>query len=267
MTKIKSIIIEGADGTGKTTLVKNLATQFASDGWAVIPIGEPNKLIKGLRDIAKKADVAQPDLEKIKTTLDIPFEDLYITTSPCSEASISIMLACMAQANDFVKRLSAQMIGTNKKVLVIKDRSIVSTFVYQALVPMKLHLIQNIWNAYNSLVADDWNVGCVILDSDEAITSQRHQKDCHYDANTKQILNCYRLVPQIFGMSRDQYNSYVQENSKPKELANRLYETLNERSRMSLISRIPKYHTINSAKYDAEQTATQAYRKINEWLG
>jgi thymidylate kinase len=267
MTKIKSIIIEGSDGTGKTTLVRNLAAKFSSEGWVVIPIAEPNKLIRGLRDIAKKAEIVQPDLEKIKSTIDIPFEELYVTSSPCSEASIAIMIACMAQSCDFVRKLSAQLAGTNKKILVLKDRSIISTFVYQALVPMKLHLIQNIWNSYSSLISEDWNAGCVILDSTESVATSRHEKDCHYDSNTKQILGCYRLVPQIFGMSRDQYFNFVQENNKPRELSNRFYETLNERSRLALMSRIPRYHVLNTSELDADQTTKAAARKINEWIG
>ena len=266
MSKTYTIIIEGADGVGKSTLTKNLAKEYSDRGWIVIQIGEPNRLIKGLRDIAKSADVVHPNMSDLSAIASMNYQDLYKKSSPCSEASISLMIACMAQASDFLKKLTAQLAVVDKKILIIKDRSIISTFVYQALVPMKFHLIQDIWNAYSSLVKDDWNVGCLLLDSDEKTATGRHEKDCHYDSNTKQILSCYRLVPSIFGMSRDQYHRFIQEANKPKEISNRLYETLNERSRLGLISRIPKYHVLNTAILDANQTTKAALRKVDEWL-
>ena len=197
---------------------------------------------------------------------EINYEALYEASSPCSEASIALMIACMAQASDFLKKLTAQYSATGKNILILKDRSLLSTFVYQALVPMKLHLVQDIWNAYSSLVQGDWASGCVLLDADESVANARHEKDCHYDANTKQILSCYRLVPAVFGMSREQYFNFVSQTNKPREISNRLYEVLNERSRLALMSRIPKYYTINTAECDQTETTQRAAKKINEWI-
>jgi len=266
MSKVYNLIIEGADGVGKSTLAKNLAKEFNSRGWIAIQIGEPNCLIKGLRDIAKKTDVVLPDLNNFSALADMQYQNLYQQAPPCSEAAISLMIAAMAQAADFLKKITALLADRDKKILVIKDRSIISTFVYQALVPTKLYLIQDIWNAYSSLVKEDWNVGCLLLDSDEASTNTRHQKDCHYDSNTKHILSCYRLIPAIFGMTKDQYQRFIREEGKPKEISNRLYETLNERSRLGLLSRVPKYYVLNTAKLDENQTTKTALGKIDEWV-
>lgn len=250
MSTVYNFVIEGPDGVGKSTLAASLQRELSKvPGLQVLVIKEPNDLIQGLRAVAKHPKVADPDLTKISSFATLDYTKLYTDRSPSPEAAIYMMMASMAETRFFVYSLAEQSKKHNQELVVIHDRSVISTLIYQSVVPKRYDLAEKIWKAYSSMIPERFEATFVLCGRVDSI-ARRATRDCPYDRDLARICKGYFQVDSLFSNAID-YNTP---------------SLLSLPSRNSF-SQVFDYLTIlDTTMYNQEQTLEFVLNSITTWF-
>lgn len=193
------ILIEGPDGVGKTTLADSLIKHInAGTKYKAICIQEPNSLIFGLRDIAKNGITRKANTADVALGRVTMYGSCGSTTEPCTEATICLMMASMAQSHAYVQALEAELKEKNLELIVIYDRSIISTLLYQALRRGKFSMVTTIWTLFTSLIKTRYDA-VIVLNGEPDVFAKRFKSDCDFDKQNKLMTKLYRQAEHLFG--------------------------------------------------------------------
>jgi thymidylate kinase len=186
-----NIAVEGVDGVGKTTLCNNLANHLMkTHGLQATVIRQPNDIIQGLRACAKHPNVAVPDLAKMSSANFSELEKLRTSGAACVEATSLLMLGGMAATSEYIAKLDAELAKVNQELVVIHDRSLLSTLVYQAISRGAIHLIDPILFVATTFCRLRYDKTFILTGQADKI-SKRTTLDCPFDKNIDVVNEAY----------------------------------------------------------------------------
>ena len=232
---MRQIILEGADACGKSTLAANLVTlvEKRHPHIQVRVVREPGDSIKGLRDICIRAEA-----------LDLAGQSL---GKPTPLASATLFIAGMVQTDKAVYKWAAEVAARGKEAFVIRDRSIISTLIYQGFLGAGPAGVRTIWAMYQELLSESFDRVYVLLGN------HKHRGPSNMHSGVGQgphIQKLYASVQKLLGPldagGLDGHNlALVREMSKAMKRADRV----------SFYQRFPDWKYINTNELDAAATA------------
>lgn len=192
-----NIAIEGMDGVGKSTLCTNLSKHISSISGLHAPvIRQPNDIIQGLRSCAKHPNVAVPRLDRIDSIEAIDLDRLRKGEAACMEATTLLMMGGMAATSEFIAKLDAELSRVSRSLVVIHDRSLLSTLVYQAIARGHVHMIDPILATASTFCRQRYDITFVLTGRTNKI-QQQVVSDCPFDKNIDVIAEGYAHYADI----------------------------------------------------------------------
>lgn len=192
-----NIAIEGPDGVGKSTLCKNLQKDLISKtGADVIVIGQPNDIIKGLRSVAKTPKMLTADLSNAYNIKNPEFVD-YNNGYPAPDSITLMMMASMSETSHFTSKLEEKALKRGSRLIVIHDRTVLSTLVYQGAL-RDPGFCDSILDVYKICVGTRFDLSFV-LSGNPTDVYKRSIKDCSYDDHSHTICSIYKNCRALFG--------------------------------------------------------------------
>jgi thymidylate kinase len=234
-----NILIEGSDGVGKSTLGTNLRRKINADhpDYHAVNVAEPGNSIPGLRELFLN-----------------PSSSLRRTTSAL------LATASAAQTEASLEAIENITVSSGRKLVVIRDRSVISTMVYQGIDnPMEINHV-DIFKMYNAMIGIKFDVTLVLhgLETDDG-SNDVHTKFGHskraregYQYVVPMLLNQvsthdYQEVPVWVA---DAVNSYP----TPRNTADAAEYTF------------PNYHRVSTSTMDQAGTLEYAYEAVRHLL-
>lgn len=191
------IAIEGVDGVGKTTLCNNIANAIESiPGVQVAIIRQPNDIIAGMRNCAKHPNVAIPSLRKMDSVRNVNYDKLRTDSAACMEATSLLMLSSMAATEEYTSKLDAELSKVNQQLVVIHDRSLMSTLAYQAIARGKIHMLDSILLTATTFCRLRYDLTILLYGSAEKTKAQMTE-DCPFDKNINVVREAYSEMENI----------------------------------------------------------------------
>lgn len=241
-----NIAVEGVDGVGKTTLCRNLCEALKkTNGVVPITLVQPNNIIRGLRESCKHPWIADIDLGVVDDLTDIctKLDNLYKPARPSNEAAALMMLASMAQTRFSMDSIYAQLTRVSRQPVFIHDRSVMSTIVYQAIVPGNIKLIDSILSVYIQMCTIRMDLTIVVTGDSKSI-EKRVLQDGPYDKTTELTRQAYASAESMI----------------------RVQNVVTHQNLASFYWIFPKIVYIDTSVYNEQQTVAKAMEHIKECL-
>jgi thymidylate kinase len=239
------VAIEGADGSGKSTLAKALVKRINNDvpGHKALLLSETGQTIQGFRDF-------------VLTAQSNPIHGL--PTDLTSNASAALFIANMAQTAFEATTWAGAVQGAGEVPVVVRDRTILTTLIYQGFLTGGPALVRSIWTAYRCLVDESFDT-VFILDG-----SHKHKGPKDPFTALGQSRKARMLYLSIESLLGPGFDTLGRDPALMKAMGRAMTNT----DRASFAERFHDWVTIDTVEYDTKSALEFAFlhlAKQNRW--
>jgi hypothetical protein len=231
-----NILIEGADGVGKSTLVDNLRRHINAHhpSYHAISIREPGDSIPGLRDMF-----------------------LNPGSKLCRKAVALLATASAAQTEVILEGVENVVRADDRQLVVVRDRSVVSTMVYQGLDNDEVDYFE-IMSMYADMLPIKFDATFILSgletddQSDDVFTKFGHSKLAHEG---------YRYVLRLLTYVYDKAPNWL--DDAPKWVRNDVASKFPDPIIRAQTRRMfPKVNYTDTYNHNEDETLEYAYQNI-----
>jgi len=238
------VILEGCDGSGKSTLAARLVKLINErvPTWVARAVTGPCDSIKGLRRLA---------LHGVSQTLDGSTRG-----KPVAAASAALIIADMAQTAFAVQHWSGVVTAQGQTPIIIRDRTILTTLIYQGFLGGGPAQVQSIWTAYRNLVDEQFDRVVVLTGQHKRVTKPDYITDT---GQCRHVRDLYTSIEHLLG-PRTTYTP-----RRDPGLEREMARALTSMDRASFAARFPMWSYIDTDAYDEEGTAEHVFALLSNY--
>jgi len=232
------IILEGPDGSGKSTLAQSLCDDINNNvgGWKARVFREPGDSIQGLRELVLHGQATGGTGE---------------SQIPCTQASAALFIAGMAQTAVQVQEWAGFVSAGGEIPVALRDRSILTTLIYQGFMKGGPTMVRAIWTAYRSLVDESFDQVIVMTGSHGHQGPEDHFTDL---GQHRHVRHLYIALEGLLGPGRDNLDPTARDPRLEAEMA----RAMSNPDRQAFNNRFKNWLYIDK-EYDAAEAAALAF--------
>ena len=222
---MKLIAIEGADGTGKTTLVKNLEAKINGQGGRLVAKGihtPGNERLPYLRDCFLETPDQFRDISQLVAAAD---------------------LAAVVQEG---RQEDIELQGQGKELVILMDRYVLSGMIYGGMYRKKYAEGAKIWKTYRIWTGIEVDA-LVVCQSSEKNQAQDKSENFFDDYDQGRLNRLFNDIPKLFFPLM------------PVDTTKELMDILDNGARRQVAETFPRCRFIESMKYSPEELTEITY--------